>query len=115
MTYYNALTVRDQLKAMIAAEQLAPRAVILDAAVQDTLDVTSVEVMQGFVKEMHSKGIAICVAELHAPATQFAQRIEPNGIVGEVRLFPTVDAAIRSLGDDTILPADDLSHMERIK
>ncbi len=27
----------------------------------------------------------------------------------------TVDAALRSFGDDTILPADDLSHMERIK
>jgi sulfate permease, SulP family len=52
MTYYNALTIRDRLKEMIAAEQPPPRAVILDAAVQDQLDLTGGEVLKGFLKEM---------------------------------------------------------------
>ena len=50
MTYYNALTIRDQLNALVAAGQPPPRAVILDAAVQDRLDLTSAEVLQGLGK-----------------------------------------------------------------
>ena len=57
MTYHNALTVPDRVKAMIAAEQPRPRAVILDAAVQDELDLTSGEVVVKFVKELQREGI----------------------------------------------------------
>ena len=97
MTYYNALTVRDRFKAMIAEVQPAPRAVILDAAVQDVLDLTSGEVLKGFVKELQGKGIAVYVAEVHTPVAQFAQRIGLSDLIGENHAFPTVEAAVRSL------------------
>ena len=100
MTYYNALTIRDRLKAMIVAEKPRPRAVILDAAVQDEIDLTSAEVMKKFVQEMKREGIDIYVAELHEPVVQFALRIEPAGIVGKGHRFPTVDAAVRSLASN---------------
>jgi high affinity sulfate transporter 1 len=97
MTYYNALTIRDRLKAMIAAEQPPPRAVILDAAVQDQLDVTSAEVLKGFVAEMGRAGIAIYVAELHTRVAEIARRMETADILGDGHRFPTVDAAVRAL------------------
>ena len=97
MLYYNAVTIRDQIKAMVAAAQPGPQAVILDAAVQDQLDVTSAEVLHGLGKELQGKGIAVYVAELHAPVVQFAQRVGITGFVDEGRSFPTVDAAVRSL------------------
>jgi MFS superfamily sulfate permease-like transporter len=97
MTYYNALTVRDQLKAMIAATQPPPRAVILDAGVQDQLDLTSAEVLQKFVLQMQREGIGIYVAEMHAPVAQFVQRIGAGDIIPEGHRFATVDAAVRSL------------------
>jgi MFS superfamily sulfate permease-like transporter len=97
MTYYNALTIRDRLKAIIAAAQPPPRAVILDAAVQDELDLTSAEVFRGFLQEMQREGIAIYVAELHTPIVQFARRIGLGDMIGESHRFPTVDAAVRSL------------------
>jgi len=37
MTYHNALTVPDRVKAMIAAEQPRPRTVILDAGCRTSL------------------------------------------------------------------------------
>jgi MFS superfamily sulfate permease-like transporter len=97
MTYYNALTIRDRIKAMIAAEEPRPHAVILDAAVQDQLDLTSAEVMKKLVTETKREGIGIYVAELHEPAVQFARRIGPSGILEEGHRFPTVDAAVRSI------------------
>ena len=42
--YYNALTVRDQIKAMVATAQPPPSVVILDATAQDRLDLTSADV-----------------------------------------------------------------------
>jgi len=95
MTYYNALTVRDQLKAMIAAAQ--PRAVILDAAAQDRLDLTSGEVLKGFLKEMQRDGIAVYVAEVRTPVAEFSQRIGLADTIGDSHRFATVDAAVRSL------------------
>jgi len=65
--------------------------------VQDQLDLTSAEVMRGFVQEMARAGIAVCVAEVHAPVAQFAERIGAAGILGEGHRFPTVDAAVRAL------------------
>ena len=97
MTYYNALTIRDRLKAMIAAEQPRPRAVVLDAAVQDQLDLTSGEVMKGFMKEMQHNGIALYAAEVRAPVARYAQRIGLTDLSGEGHSFPTIDAAVRSL------------------
>ena len=94
MIYYNAVTIRDQVKAMVAAAQPGPQAVILDAAVQDQLDVTSAEVLHGLGKELQGKGIAVYVADLHAPVVQFAQRVGTTGFVDEGRSFPRSDAAV---------------------
>ena len=96
MIYYNAVTVRDQVKAMVAAAQPRPQAVILDAAVQNQVDVTSAEVLRGMVKKMQGKGIAVHMADLHAPVVQFAQRVGIIGLVDEDRSFPTVDAAVHA-------------------
>jgi sulfate permease, SulP family len=97
MTYYNALTVRDRFNALIAAVEPPLRAVILDAASQDQLDLTSGEVLKGFLKELHGKGIAAYVAEVHMPVAEFSQRIGLADLIGEGHSFPTVDAAVRSL------------------
>jgi hypothetical protein len=58
--------------------------------------VTSAEVLHGLGKELQAKGIAVYVAELHAPVVQFAQRVGITGFVDEGRSFPTVDAAVRA-------------------
>jgi sulfate permease, SulP family len=97
MTYYNALTIRDQLNALVAAAVPPPQAVILDAAVQDRLDLTSGEVLNGFFKDMKRQGIVVGVAEAHAPVIEFARRLGLPDLAAEGRRFPTVDAAVRTL------------------
>jgi MFS superfamily sulfate permease-like transporter len=108
MYYANALTVRERAKALIAESQPPPRVVVLDAAGQDSLDVTSEEVLKGLLVELNSKGIDIYVAELHGPVREFVQRTGLFELIGEDHVFPTVDYAVRfiemSAGSEQAIP-----------
>ena len=97
MYYANALTVRDRVKAMIAEMPTPPRAVILDAASQDQIDVTGTDVLKGLFKELHAKGIAVYVAEVHAPVLEYGRQTGLLEALGEDHVFPTVDAAVRMI------------------
>ncbi len=53
--YANALTVRDQVKSLVERAGAPLRAVIFDAAAQDSLDITSSDVLKGLIKELRTK------------------------------------------------------------
>jgi MFS superfamily sulfate permease-like transporter len=95
MYYANALTVRERLKAFLADAQPPLQAVILDSGGQDSLDVTSADVLKGLVVELKARGIEIFVAEVHAPVREFSQQTGLLEMIGEDHIFPTVDAAVR--------------------
>jgi SulP family sulfate permease len=95
MYYANALTVRERVKALVADAPPPLHAVVIDAAGQDSLDLTSIEVLKGLLAELKDKGIDIYVAELHGPVFEFIQRIGMLEIIGEDHIFPTIDAAVR--------------------
>jgi SulP family sulfate permease len=110
MYYANALTVRGQIKALVADVQPPPHAIVLDAAAQDALDITSGGVLKGLVSELKDRGIDIYVAEVHAPVREFVQRAGLAGLIGEDHEFPTVEAAVRfieaSAGTEQANPAE---------
>jgi high affinity sulfate transporter 1 len=93
--YANALTVRERIKALVADTQPPPHAVVMDAAGQDVLDITTAEALKGLVVELKEKGIDYYVAELHAPVWEFGQRTTLIELIDEDHIFPTVDAAVR--------------------
>ena len=95
--YANALTVRDQVKAMIVELESPPRAVIFDSSAQDQIDVTSTEVIKGLVKELHGKGIGVYLADVHAPVLEYGRKTGLLESIGEDHVFPTVDLAVRSI------------------
>lgn len=95
--YANALTVRDQVIQMVKVTDPAPRAVLLDAAVQDDLDITSSEMLKGLVKKLNSQGIATYFAEVHKPVLEFSAKTGLLESIGADRVFPTVEAAVRSI------------------
>jgi MFS superfamily sulfate permease-like transporter len=97
MYYANALTVRDRVKAMIAEMSSPPRAIIFDCAAQDEIDVTSTDVLKGLWKELHEKGIAVYVAEVHAPVLEYGRQMGLVDAIGEDHVFPTVESAVQSL------------------
>jgi SulP family sulfate permease len=92
--YANALTVRERAKALLAETQPPPHAVILHAAGQDTLDITSAEMLKGLLTELKDQGIDIYVADMHWTIREFMQRTGIMEIIGENNILPTVDAAV---------------------
>lgn len=92
--YANALTIRDKIKALIAETEPPPQALILDASAQDTLDLTSSDVLQGLAKELRGQGMAVYTAEVHAPVIEFAAKSGLLDAVGTENIFPTVDLAV---------------------
>ncbi len=95
--YASALTVRGQIKALVDEAGPSLRAVVLDAAGQDSLDITSAEALKGLVVELKNKGIDYYVAELHAPVREFGQRTGLLELIGEDHIFPTVDTAVQAI------------------
>jgi high affinity sulfate transporter 1 len=92
--YANALTVRERAKALLEETQPPPHAVILDSAGQDSLDITSADMLKGLLTELKNQGINIYVAELHGTIREFIQRTGIMEIIGEDHIFPTIDAAV---------------------
>jgi high affinity sulfate transporter 1 len=95
MYYANALTARDDVRAMIKEAASPPRAVVFDAEGQDDLDLTSADVLKGLVVELLRGGVAVYFADVHAPVLERVRRTGLLDVVGEGRVFPTVDLAVR--------------------
>ena len=95
--YANAQTVRDSVRAMIAAQPAQPHAVIFDAAAQDTLDLTSVAMFRGLLAELAGRGIEVYLADTHAPVLERARQAGLGGTVPADHVLPTVDAAVRRI------------------
>jgi sulfate permease, SulP family len=93
--YANALTVKDRVKTFIAQMESPPRAVIIDSAAQDQIDVTSTDMLKSLVKELHGKDIDVYLAEVHTPVLEHGRRMGLLELIGEDHVFPTVDAAVR--------------------
>ena len=93
--FANALTVRDQVKAMIEERQPPPTAIIFDATTQDSLDLTSSDVLKSLVKELQGKGMAVVMAEVHAPVREFGRKTGLLELIGEDHIFPTLELAVQ--------------------
>ena len=95
--YANALTFQDKIKTLVGETDPLPRAFILDATVLYELDITSADMLKGLVKGLQDKGVAVYLAEVHAPAREFSRRTGLADLIGEDHVFPTVDTAVRSI------------------
>jgi sulfate permease, SulP family len=97
MYYANALTVRDRVKEMIAEMPSPPKAVIIDSAAWDEIDLTSTEVIKSLLKELRGNGIDVYFADVHAPVLEYAGQTDLLNLIGQGNVFPTVDLAVRQI------------------
>jgi len=101
MYYANALTVRDRIRALVAAADEPLRAVILDIGSQDSMDLTSAEVLKGIGKELRAAGIEAYLADVHTPALAFSRAVGLLDVIPEEHVFPTIELAVRSIEGTT--------------
>lgn len=92
--YANALTVRDRIMALLADCDPPVTALVVDAAAQSSLDITTSEVLKGLLSRLRSRGIVVCFAELHDPVREFAVDTGLWDLIGDEHVFPTVQQAV---------------------
>jgi MFS superfamily sulfate permease-like transporter len=96
--YANALTVRDQVRALVDAADPAPRALVLDLGAQDTLDLTSAKVLIAMGREMRGgRGIDAYLVDVHAPALAFARSVGVLDVIPPEHVFPTIELAVQHI------------------
>ena len=95
--YANALTVRDQIRAVLEAADPAPRALVLDLGAQDRLDLTSAKTLIAMGQEIHGRGVEVYLTDVHAPALAFARSVGVLDVVGEDHVLPTIDLAVQRI------------------
>jgi len=96
--YANAQTFRNIVREMIAQADSPPRALVIDASAQDELDFTTTRMLIELAKQLKQKGIAIYVAEVHAPVLEGMNEADLlDAIGGESHVFPTVDTAVNHI------------------
>ena len=95
--YANATGIRDGIKKLVGAADPLPRAVILDAGVNDSLDITSARMLVGLVTQVRSAGVDFALAEVRHPVTSAAHRSRLLATVGKDRVFDTVEEAVATL------------------
>jgi SulP family sulfate permease len=92
--YANAIAVRDRIKQLVATADPAARVVVFDASAQDTIDITSTDVLRGYIKTLQTAGIAWYVADAHAPVVERGRETGLLDAIGAEYVFPTLDAAV---------------------
>jgi SulP family sulfate permease len=97
MYYANARTVCNQLKEMVAEMSPAPQAIIVDAAVQEEIDVTSTAMLRSLYKELHEMGIKVYLVEVQDQVIEYGREHGLLEFIGEDQIFPSVDTAVRHL------------------
>jgi sulfate permease, SulP family len=103
--YANATGVRDRIKTLTGAADPLPRAVILDTGVNDSLDITGVRMLEGLVTQLRSAGIDFALAEVRHTVTSTAHRARLLDLLGEDRVFDTVEEAVTTLEQQPAEPA----------
>jgi sulfate permease, SulP family len=95
--YANALTVRDGIRALLAGRASPPAAIVIDAAAQDTLDLTSAEMLKSLLAELADRGIEAYFVDVHQPVIEGAGRAGLAELVRADHVQPTVDAAVQQI------------------
>jgi sulfate permease, SulP family len=95
--YANATGTRDSIKKLVGGSDPLPHAVILDAGVNDSLDITSEEMLAGLITDLHAADIDCALAEVRHPVTGMARRSRLLEVLGTDRVFDTVQEAVAAL------------------
>ena len=95
--YANATGTRDRIKQLVGASDPLPHAVIVDVGANDSLDITSAEMLEALLAELRSAGIDLAFAEVRHSVTSTAHRSRLLELIGKDRVFDTVEEAVATL------------------
>ena len=95
--YANALTVRDQIKDLLAQADPPPTALVLDMRVQSGLDLTAADMLTALLRDLQDRGIEVRLADVHAPVLDLMRTQGLFEVLDERHVLRTVDQAVTHL------------------
>ncbi|HYO87646.1 MAG TPA: sulfate permease [Candidatus Limnocylindrales bacterium] len=95
--FASALTVREDIRAQVAAAGPGLRAVVVDFAAQDKLDITGAQMLVSLVRDLQRAGITLIAANVHAPVIDFSRNFELEALFGEGRVYASVAEAVAAV------------------
>jgi SulP family sulfate permease len=98
--YANARPVADRIKQLAGGSDPLPRAVVLDIGANGGLDVTSAEMLEGLNTTLRNVGIDFALADVRQPVVEMARRSGLLAVLGEDRVFRSVDEAVEALAPE---------------
>jgi SulP family sulfate permease len=94
--YANATGIRARIKKLVGAADPLPRAVILDAGANESLDITSAVMLVELATELRSAGIDLVLADVHHLVISTAHRARLLELIGPDCVFTTIEEAVRT-------------------
>jgi SulP family sulfate permease len=91
--YANAVNVKERLLALAGAADPRPAKVVLDLSESPDLDVETLDALAELARALKTDGIEFSLASVRVPVLALLER---SGVAAEVRVEPTLAAAIPS-------------------
>lgn len=90
--YANANSVKDRMLELVDGAATPLKAVVLQLAESPDLDVESLDMLADLARVLGTRGIELRLTSVRAPVLELLRR---SGVAEQVRVEPTVDAAVR--------------------
>jgi SulP family sulfate permease len=97
--YANAQAVRDSIDDLVGKANDPVRAVVLDLDTNDDIDITTADQLVKLRHSLDGRATTLCLAHVHAPTVDIAQRAGLIRSPASDHLFPTVAAAVAWASD----------------
>ena len=96
--FLNAETFRQSLAATVAAAPWPVRAIILEGSSIAELDYSGAQALAGVIKDWKARGVDFYIARLESlRATAALEKFGILPLLGEQRIFPSVEETVRQL------------------
>ncbi len=96
LLFFTADFVKSRIEAIAAAEAPDTRWLVLDASAIVEVDSTGAEMLEQVRADLADRGVALGLAELHAPARRLLDRAGLIASIGPAMIFDDLDDALRA-------------------
>ncbi len=94
--FANARFLREQVRRLIDTATVPVRMLVLDCGAMFDLDVTAAQTLEELDRELDARGVALALAEPHAPMRRVLRRTGLLQKIGPEHIFSTVGESIRA-------------------
>ena len=96
--FFNANVARAQIEQLVAERTPAAHGVLLDLAATADLDVTTADMLDELVRELHARGIEVLLAQVKGTVRDRMRRTGLADLVGEDRIYFSIGSAVTDFG-----------------